>query len=100
MPVSAQLGSHQEEIVHYGGVRLRVTGSGNLDMQFLSLDDVDTQSLVPLAMSTTNAREPTRLANFISQRAMLKISSDVINEHFRISRIIIFAKPLWANFPG
>jgi len=100
MPVAAQLGSKQEEILHYGGVRMRVTGSGFLDMSFLSLDEVEVKALVPFTMSATTAREPTRLANFISQRAMLKISTDTINESFKVNRIIIFAKPLWSNFPG
>lgn len=100
MSVMLQIGGKREEIVHFAGVRLRVTGNGNLDLQFLSLDNVDTQTLVPLVMSSTNAREPTRLANFISQRGMLKISTDAIDEEFKINRIILFAKPMWSQFPG
>lgn len=100
MPVNAQIGSRSEEIVHFAGVRMRVTGSGNLDLQFLSLDNVESQTLTPLTMSTTNAREPTRLANFISQRGMLKISTNAINETFKINRIILFVKPIWSQFPG
>ena len=100
MPVNAQVGAHAEEIVHFGAVRLRVTGSGNLDLQFRSLDDIDTQTLAPIVMSATTAREPVRLANFISQRGMLKISTDVINETFRINRIILFVKPIWSEYPG
>lgn len=100
MPVNAGIGSHAEEILHFAGVRIRVTGSGNLDMQFLSLDDVDSQVLTPLVMSNITAREPTRLSNFISQRGALKISTNVINETFKINRIIVFVKPLWSQFPG
>jgi hypothetical protein len=100
MPVNAQVGSHAEEIVHFGAVRLRVTGVGNLDMEFLSLDSVDTQTLAPLAMQTTTGREPVRLANFISQRGMLKLSTNAISESFRINRIILFVKPIWSEYPG
>ncbi len=100
MPVNASVGSHSEEIVHFAGVRLRVTGSGNLDLTFQSLDMMDTQVLAPIVMSLTNAREPTRLANFISQRGALKISTNAINESFRINRVIIFAKPIWSQYPG
>ena len=100
MPVPSSIGSRQEDIVHFGGVRLRVTGSGNLDMTFKSLDDVDTQTLVPIIMSSTSAREPTRLANFISQRGRLQISTNAIDETFRINRVIVFAKPIWTQFPG
>ena len=98
--VQGQIGAHMEEIVHFAGVRLRVTGSGNLDLQFLSLDSVDTQTLAAISMSSTNAREPTRLANFISQRGQLKISTNVINETFKINRVILFVKPIWSQYPG
>jgi hypothetical protein len=98
--VQSQIGAHMEEIVHFAGVRLRVTGSGNLDLEFLSLDNVNSQTLAALPMSATTAREPTRLANFISQRAQLKISTNVIDETFKINRIILFAKPIWSQFPG
>ena len=100
MPVAPSIGSHQEEVIHFAGVRIRVVGTGNLDLEFLSLDNVDTQTLVPLVMSNTTAREPTRLSNFISQRGMLKISTDSINDYFEINRIILFAKPIWSQFPG
>lgn len=100
MPVNAGVGSHAEEILHFAGIRIRVTGSGNLDLQFQSLDGVDRQTLSPLVMSTVTAREPTRLANFISQRGALVISTNVINEIFRINRVIVFAKPIWSQFPG
>jgi len=100
MPVAPSLGLKAEEIVHFAGIRIRVTGSGNLDLTFQSLDFIDLSVLAPLAMSTATAREPTRLANFISQRGFLKISTDAINETFRINRVILFAKPIWSQFPG
>jgi hypothetical protein len=100
MPVQPVLGSHSEEILHFAGVRLRVTGSGNLRMTFFSLDDVDSSTLAPIAMQTSTGREPTRLANFISQRGMLQIQTTAINETMRINRIILFAKPIWSQYPG
>lgn len=100
MPVQPSLGTRSEEILHFAGVRLRVTGAGNLRLTFFSLDNVNSESLVILPMSTTNAREPTRLANFISQRGMVKIGTTAKDETFKINRVILFAKPLWSNFPG
>lgn len=100
MPVNASVGSHSEEILHFAGVRMRVTGAGNLDLHFASLDNIDVQTLAPLVMSATTAREPTRLANFISQRGSLRVGTDVIDETFRINRIIVFAKPIWSQYPG
>jgi hypothetical protein len=100
MAVMAQIGAHMEEIVHFAGVRMRVIGSGNLDLEFLGLDDDPTQNLAAIAMSASTGREPTRLANFISQRGRLKISTDVIDEHFKINRVILFIKPIWSQYPG
>lgn len=100
MPVQEAIGGHLEEIVHFAGIRLRVEGSGNLNLTFYSLDNVDSQVLVSLVMTNTTAREPTRLANFISQRGMLKVGTTNIDEVFRINRIILFAKPIWSQFPG
>lgn len=100
MPVNASVGAHSEEVLHFAGVRLRVTGIGNLDLVFASLDTIDTQTLSPIVMANSTAREPTRLANFISQRGMLRVGTNVIDEVFRINRIIVFAKPIWSQYPG
>ncbi len=91
---------HGENIVHFAGIRLRVTGNGNLKLSFHSLDDVRNQTLVPLVMQATTDREPSRLSNFISQRARLEVRTTEINENFRINRIIVFAKPIYTDYPG
>lgn len=87
-------------IFHYGAVRLRIVGSGELDMEFIGLDPADTSSLVAITMENPAARAPKRLSNYIGQRARLKVSTDVINEWFRINTISIFVKELWQEYPG
>lgn len=89
-----------ENIVHYGGVRLRVNGSGNLRLTFYSLDDESSSALVPIAMQATTGREPLRLANFISQRGMLEFQTTAINETFRVNRVVVFQKEIWTSYPG
>lgn len=101
MPYSGgQSGGGGDNIHHYGVVRLRVTGSGNLQLAFTGLDDVVTANLTPIAMAATPGREPRVLANFVGQRARFKIQTTVKDETFRINRIIIFAKPIWSEYPG
>lgn len=100
MPVATQMGSKAEEICHFNGVRIRVYGNGNLRMTLFSLDQVNSNVLVPVPMASPTAREPTRLANFVSQRAMLEIKTTAINEMFHVNRVIVFAKLLWTQFPG
>lgn len=89
-----------ECINHYGGFRIRVKGSGSLQAQMLGLDSTPSQNLVSLTMSSAPGREPFRLANVVSQRARLIVKTTNIDEVFHINRIIIYAKPLWTDFPG
>lgn len=84
---------------HIVGVRLRVQGSGNLLLSLTDLDDVQNQNLNPLPMQITTRVEPTCLSNFQSQRTRLVGKVTVINEHFHINRIIIFAKPVAIEYP-
>lgn len=93
-------GSVVGTIQHYHGVRMRVTGSGSLLMTLHSLDEVDQSVLVPFTMAATTAREPTRLANFKTQRCSLELKTTEIDEVFRISKIIIFSKPVEGEFPS
>lgn len=93
-------GSSGENIVHIGAIRFRVVGSGDLDLSLHSLDDVRSATLPSLAMQATTNREPVRLCNFLEQRTSLTISTDQMNEHFLINRIVVFAKPVYTGYPG
>lgn len=84
---------------HIVGVRLRVTGAGNLKLSLADLDDIQVQNLVDLPMQLTTRFEPTRLSNFQSQRTRLVGTTTEINEHFHIGRIIIYAKPVATEYP-
>lgn len=97
---AASQGSSGENISHFTGVRMRVTGSGSLKMTFKSLDEVEEQELVPFTMVTVTNREPFRLANFNQQRAMLEGYTTEIDETFRINRIIIPVKQIWTDYPS
>lgn len=92
--------SKDDVIVHYTSVRMRVTGTGNLEMRMISQDDVYTQTLSPFVMSTTTNIRPTRLMNFQHQRAALEGKTTTINARFSINKIIIFAKAVFSEYPG
>lgn len=89
-----------ENIQHFTAVRMRLTGQGNLDMTLQSTDDVNIQTLVPFAMAVVTNIQPTRLANFVEQRASLRLSTDLINEYFIINRIILYQREYGSSFPG
>jgi len=88
-------GSTGEFINHFGGIRMRVIGTGDLLMTLLSQDEVRSQSLVAFTMATTSRISPFRLASFMEQRAQLRVETTAIDEIFRINRIIIYAKPVF-----
>ena len=98
MPIPASLGGREQDILHWAAVRMRVNGTGNLRMRFISLDSVQQQVLVPFILATLPGLQPTRLANFVSQRGMLEGKTTAINETFRINKIILFSKPLWGEY--
>lgn len=89
----------EEAINHYGLVRLRIVGSGNLKMTFYSLDSIKSTTLADLALASTNNIEPTKLANFTQQRAQLQIKLTILGETFTCSKIVIFTKPVAASYP-
>ena len=88
-----------EPINHYHAVKMRVVGSGNLQLRFYSLDELYNQDLVPLVLTTTASRQPVVLANFMQERASLEIKTTEIDEWFRIGGIIIYTKPVFASYP-
>jgi len=92
--------SQDDVIVHYTGLRMRIIGSGNLQMSMYSQDDIYSETLVPFAMQAATNIRPTRLMNFQHQRAMLEGKTTVINETFEINKIIIFAKAVFSQYPG
>lgn len=102
MPLGAALsqGSGGEDLIHFGIFRFRVTGSGNLRLTLYSLDEEKSTTCPnPIVMSTTTRIEPTKLFNMITQRAKLKIQTTAIDEYFRINRIVVFAKPVFTDYP-
>lgn len=77
---------------------MRVTGSGNLQLQFTDLG-TGVDILNPIAMQATAAIEPTKLANFQSQRMRFEGITTEINEHFLIRRIVLYIKEVAVEYP-
>lgn len=99
MARSSGAGGGGEYIHHITGIRMRLNGTGSLQMSLSGLDDIRTYTMKPLEMSLLPGLEPTRLSNFRSQRTRFNITTTEINEYFRISRIVIFAKTSALAYP-
>ncbi len=88
-----------ENEYHVVGVRMRVVGTGNLQIGLQDLDNIQTQALDPIIMQPATRFEPTKLSNFQSQRVRFTGITTEINEIFRIHRIVLFAKPVAVEYP-
>ena len=99
------MASKGENINHYNGIRLRVLGTGELNIRFLSMpdfNDVQTERvLVPLDLDAMNqTREPLKKVNFMQQRSQVELKTTEFGAFVRINRLVVFAKPVFTNYPG
>jgi hypothetical protein len=69
-------------INHFTAVRMRVTGSGNLQCRLLSLDEDNVVNLPNIVMTNAPGRYTNILCNMLTQRAQLEIKTTEINEVF------------------
>ena len=93
-------GSGGENIQHFSTIRLRVTGSGVLNLTVYSLDDVKSKVLVPITLQAKPRIQANRLVNFVEQRASFKLTTTALDEHFRLNRIVVFMKEIYTSYPG
>lgn len=88
-----------ESILHFGAVRLRAQGTGNLKLSYIGLDDVSIKINAPLILATSSGREPTILTNFISQRARLHILQTEIDDYMKVNRVVLYMNAYAEEFP-
>lgn len=102
MPKGAAIseGSSGESISHFAAIRIRLVGIGALKMTIYSLDNIKSKVLTPLVMGERNRIIPTRLVNFVEQRASFELKTTEFTEKFKINRIVVFTKELYTSYPG
>ena len=93
-------GSFGENISHFAAIRIRSVGSGELKMRVFSLDDIRLKELVPFQMAFASRVIPTRIVNFMEQRASFELRTTEIDEKFRINRIVVYVKEVFSSHPG
>ena len=89
-----------DQVCHYAGITVRVTGSGQLRTTWETLDQGPSKALVPIPLPWKKGQFPFRLGGFTAQRAALRVEVTGMSEHFQINRIIIWCSPLWTGYPG
>jgi hypothetical protein len=90
-------------ILHFGGIRIRVTGNGLLRPTLYGFDKIDSQVLVPIALPSgvrPSNISFTRLSNFTNEAGILRIETTSIDEVFRVNDITLFVKEMWQSYPS
>lgn len=93
-------GADPENINHFGGIRMRVQGDGDLLMTLYTLDKVRSSTLLALGLDENDQTEPVRLSNFSTQKAIFRAETNELDDFMKFNRIIIFIKPIYSQGPG
>jgi hypothetical protein len=88
-----------ENLLHFGAVRYRVSGNGELKHELITYDDQVIKELLPLTLNATPGKEPTRISNLITQRTRLKVYTTEFDDDVKINRIILFARETYSGYP-
>jgi dihydrodipicolinate reductase len=86
-------------INHFGAIRLRVTGSGTMEVKLVSMDTTTESILADVTLQTTTPRYVNQLANFNQQKAQLVLGTTELNDYFLLRQIIFYVKPIAESFP-
>ena len=89
-----------ESILHFGALRFRITGTGQMTATVYNLDK--TQSFTPnsIQMDGIDGSEPLILTNLNTQRAILRMETNTQGAYFEVSRIVLYQKPIWEDYPS
>lgn len=86
-------------LYHCVAVRYRVTGAGSFYSELSSLDDVNSQTITAVTLSSATERYPNQLTNFIEQRMKLEFYVSGTNTDFLLRQIQFFIKPVATGYP-
>ena len=89
---AASDGSAGDNISHFAAIRVRVVGSGTLELGVYAISDLMFKKLVGFTLEKRTRILPTRIVNFKQQRASFELRTTTSNEYFRINRIVVFAR--------
>lgn len=95
----AKVSTSGESEYHIVAIRSRILGNGNMQYSLEDYSQIQLNNLNPLVLQSATRFEPFVLSNFQSQRTRLIGQVVNLGEWFEINRLIIFAKPVAAEYP-
>jgi hypothetical protein len=88
------------EILHFGGIRFRLSGSALLSLTASSEDVVKTVNLRDLQIDALPGHHYFRMLNFSNEKMKFKIRSNLFDQWFQMLNYTVFAKDLWITRPN
>lgn len=86
-------------LIHFGAIRIRLTGSGYMQSSLLSYDEVQQSNQVQSTMQSVTAYPVNILTNFTAFASKLELKTVNFGESFFISQIILYVKPVATSIP-
>ena len=96
---TAYIGGEDAAVNQFGGIRLRASGNGPLNLQFLGLDN-QVEVTPPILNLPVTGRFLQREFNLHSQRGSLKCWTIQPNQKFWVTKISIYHVPMWVEEPA
>lgn len=87
-------------INHFGGIKLRVKGSGSLQITVQGEDNSNPVTALPLTLAASPGKELDRLINYVNEKCSIKLRTNQFGEYFILSEFTLFAKALWLRRLG
>lgn len=83
----------------FTGLRLRISGSGSLQISVMGEDDSNIKTQKPYTLATSVGKPILRPLNYVSERCFIKLRVSNSNEWFRITSMRVFGLPIWYERP-
>ena len=88
-----------EQLSTFTGLRLRVVGSGNLQLSLTAEDDTHAVTLTSRALSTAPGKPLFHPLNYQSERASVTMRTSAFGEWFRLKSFRIYGVPTYTERP-
>lgn len=84
-------------IVHFDSLRLRIRGTGSVQISLFGEDGVVQQNLQQLDLETAPGREFTRLANVVNEKCMVELRTDFEGSAIYLNKLVLYATAMYAE---
>jgi hypothetical protein len=87
------------EILHFAGIRFRISGSAALMIQLSSEDMQKVINIRDLLISSLPGKHYFKPINFTNEKMRFRVRADKFGEYFRLNNYTVFAATLWNTRP-